>query len=147
MKINMIKLPGGNLYPASESEFERVKKLENNKFYIVDIKESQNYKLHQKMFAFFGFCADWYFGDSEAHKDKEKVEWMREKMTIFAGHYTQIFLRDGERFELKAKSINYETMDAEQRREFYSELIDAALKKVFNNCDDQNIINRLVGFF
>lgn len=147
MKVNIIKLAGGGLHPANEMEFERISKLENNKVYSVDIKENQNYRLHQKMFAFFGFCADWYFGDSEAHKDKDKVEWMREKVTIFAGHYTQIFLRDGERFELRAKSISYESLDPEQRREFYNKLINAALKHVFNNCNDEIIINRLAGFF
>ncbi len=127
-------------------EEERLKRLKNLKYYDVDIKECQNYKLLQKIFAFFGFCAQWYFGDIEANKDKDKVEFIRDKVTIFAGHYTQIFLRSGG-FELRPKSINYASMSTEERAKFYSSIINAALKHVFNNCDEQNTLNRLTNFF
>ena len=144
--VNLNQVSKGVFVPSSEVDQIRMERLAINKHYSVNIKENQNYQLHKKIFAFFGFCANWYFGDCDAHLDKDKVEFMRDKLTIFAGHYAQIFLRDGG-FELRAKSINYASMTPEDRSCFYKKIVDVALERVFNNCNDENMINRLISFF
>lgn len=142
----MIKLAGGTLYPANEQEFERFKKLKNDKFYIVDVKESHNYKVLQKIFEFFKFCTNHYFGDSEAYRDKEKMKFIKDKMSIFVGHYTQIFLRSGG-FEIRPKSISYDQMTPEERSNYLDKLPNAAAKHIFNDCTDEATLNRLYSFF
>ena len=109
-----------------------------------DIKVNQNYKLHRKMFAFFKYCTQHYYGDIEVTQDQ--VEFTRAKLLMSAGYVKQIFYPDGKRFELKPQSMSYEKMTPEERGECYKKIIDAALKRVFHSADE-NTYNQLMSFF
>lgn len=140
----MIKNPGGLFSPSDEVDEEQLRILENFKHYKVVVTLDQNYNLHKKIFAFFKFCAQYYYGDINVTKDQ--IELTRAKVTMFAGYVTQTFLPDGLRFELKPKSISYVKMSPEERSVFYKNIINAALEKVFHNADELTL-NELIGFF
>ena len=144
MKVTMCKNPGGLFSPSDEFVEEQLRSLKNFEHYEVLIKLDQNYELHKKIFAFFTYCTQFYYGDINVTKDQ--VELTREKLTMLAGYVVQTFLPDGVRFELKPKSISYAKMPPEERTVFYSNLINAALKNVFHTADEDEY-NKLMSFF
>lgn len=144
MKVNMIKHAGGTFTPADEGAEEKLKKLKNCDFYEVNVKLNHNYKLLQKIHVFFKFCCQNYYGDENVTEDQ--IILVKNKLLIFAGYYKQVFLRDGVRFELVPKSISYASMTPEERDKCYNQLVNAALKHVFNTYDE-NTFNKLMSFF
>ncbi len=146
MKISFIKQPGGTLTPSSEETVNKMAKLSNGIEYEVDIKVKQNGALHRKMFAFFSFCTNNYYGDSEAYKNKYQLDYVRGELTKIAGYSVQVFNREGG-FKIVPMSLEYEKMSPEDRSELYSRLIDAAIARVFNRTNDKNTLNQLYSFF
>ena len=140
----MRKYPGGLMGPADEEAEQQLQKIKNCDCYSVDIKLNHNYKLLQKIHVFFKFCAQNYYGDENVSEDQ--VAFVKNKLLVFAGYYKQVFLRDGVRFELVPKSISYASMTPEERDKCYNQLVNAALKHVFNTYDE-NTFNKLMGFF
>ena len=147
MEVNFVKQPGGAMIPADDLQVDKLTKLTNWEEYKVDIKLKQNGKLHRKIFVFFAFCTQYYYGDSEAHKDEYKLKYVRDKLTVIAGYYRQVFSRDGSSFELIPLSLKYEKMSPEERSDFYNRIINAAIKRVFDRTTDPNVLNQLYNFF
>ncbi len=132
MKINLVKVAGGELLPADEQSQESLKKIKTGEYYSCDIKLNQNYRLHKKIFGFFSFCCQHYYGDIEAHKDEYKLDYVRRKITVIAGYSRQVWSRDGTSFELIPLSLKYSKMLPEDRAVFYKKITDVALKRVFD---------------
>lgn len=144
MKINVIKTANNKIWPADEEAEEKIKKIKTGEVYEVNITLNQNYRLHKKMFAFFKYCAQFYFGDQDVTTDQ--VEFTREKLIMSAGYVKQVFYPDGIRFELKPMSLSYEKMSPEERGDCYKKIVNAALKRVFHSADE-SIYNQLMSFF
>ena len=148
-KYQMIKLSGGILSPATEEDVERLKSFKNNEQYEVEIKKQRNPAFHRKVFAFFGFCFDCWSG---AHTDWEfqdvdaQFDTFRKNLTVLAGFKVITYKLDGS-FRCDAESLSYANMEQERFEQVYQALINAAIKHVFNNTKDDNIINRLYAFF
>lgn len=146
MKVNFTKQPGGALIPSSDADAEKMTKLSNGEPYEVDIKLKQNGRLHRKVFAFFAFCTQHYYGDSEAHKNKYQLDYVRGELTKIAGYYEQVPTRHGQ-IKIIPRSINYDNMPPEERSDLYNRLIDAALRTNIIDTSDQNVLNQLYNFF
>ena len=144
MKINLIKTENGNFFSADEQDYEIAKNLKTGNVYQAEIKLIQNYKLHKKMFAFFKYCAQHYYGDQNVTKDQ--IEFTRSKLLMAAGYVKQVFYPDGKRFELYPQSMKYENMPPEERSECYKKLVTAACKNIFHSADDATW-NSLIRFF
>lgn len=145
MKIDLIVTANKTLWPTDDIQKERLSKLKVGEFYSCDIKLNQNYGLHSKIFGFFSFCTKHYYGDIDV--TEKQIDYVRRKLTVIAGYYTQVFSRDGDSFELVPDSISYENMEPEKRGEYYKKITDAALKRVFDRTTDERIINQLLGWF
>lgn len=145
MKINLLVTANKKLWAADSEAEEKLAKLKVGEFYICDVKLNQNYGLHSKIFGFFKFCAQHYYGDINV--TKQQIDYVRRKLTVIAGYYTQIFSRDGDSFELVPDSISYENMPAEEKGIYYKKIIQAALDRVFDRTTDDNIINQLIAWF
>jgi len=143
-KYTMLKQAGGIFAPANDIEAERLKKLKTGKAFSFEVKQIQNYKLHQRIFSFFIFCTQYYYGDEDV--TEEQLEFTRGKLTMSAGYVKQIFYPDGLRFELKPESISYNNMSPEERSIFYTKVTNAAMRNIFQGCDQQTI-DRLYSFF
>lgn len=147
MKVNMIKLNGGVMSPVDDADGVKLQKLTNNEIYEIDVKIKQNGKLHRKIFSFFSFCANHYYGDNEAHKDTYQLDYVRKNLTIAAGYCKQMYNREGTAFEVVPLSLSYDKMSPEDRSDFYSRIVNAAIVNVFNDTTDENILNQLYNYF
>lgn len=148
-KYQMVKLAGGVLTPANDEIADSLKSLKNNEQYEIEIKRQRNPAFHRKVFAFFSFCFDcwsgahteWEFLDPDAQFDT-----FRKNLTVLAGFKVVTYTLDG-RFRVEAESLSYANMEQDRFEKVYKALINAAIKHVFNNTKDENIINRLYEFF
>ncbi len=147
MKLNLIKTADGSFIACDEESQAKMAKFKAGVVHSHDVKVNQNIGLHRKLFGFFNFCTNYYYGDMEAHKDEYSVLYVRNKLTVIAGYFTQKHSRDGTSFELIPLSLKYESMSPEVRQEFYKRITDAALKRVFDKTTDQNVINQLNSWF
>ena len=147
MKINLIKTANGKFWPVDEEAELKIAKLKKGDVYSADIKVNNNYELHKKIFGFFAFCVNYYYGDMDASKCPYQVDRLRKKLTIAAGYHKQVFNRDGIHFEIVALSLKYESMPDDERQLFYKRVTQAALDNVFNNGADDNVINQLLTWF
>ena len=147
MKINLVKTANGKLWPVDEEAEVKLSKLKKGDVYTADIKVNHNYELHKKIFGFFGFCCNYYYGDVDASKCEYQLDRLRKKLTVAAGYHKQVFNRDGIHFEIVALSIKYESMPDDKRQIFYKKITQAALDNVFNNGADDNTINQLLSWF
>lgn len=143
----MIKTANGKFWPADEEAEMLLTKLKKGDVYVADIKVNHNYELHKKIFGFFAFCTNYYYGDMEASKCPYQFDRLRKKLTIVAGYNKQVFARDGIHFEVVALSLKYESMPDDVRQTFYKKITQAALDNVFNNGPDENTLNQLLSWF
>ena len=147
MKINLIKTANGKFWPVDEEAELQIAKLKKGDVYSADIKTNNNYELHKKIFGFFAFCVNYYYGDMDASKCPYQLDRLRKKLTVEAGYFRQVFLKGGLHFEIVALSLKYEKMTDEDKQVFYKRVTQAALDNVFDECDDDNVINQLLTWF
>ena len=147
MKLNLIKTNDGSFIPCDEESQAKMKKFKVGVVHSHDVKVNQNYRLHQKIFGFFGFCCNYYYRDSEASKDEYKLERHRKKLTVSAGYFKQVFDPNGVGFEIVALSLKYGSMPDDERQMFYKRITQAALDNVFNDGADENTLNQLLSWF
>lgn len=147
MKVNLI-LTSDRQWIACDSESqEQLVKFEVGVIHCHDIKVNQNYALHKKIFGFFAFCTNYYYGDIDASKCPYQLDRLRKKLTVAAGYHKQVFNRDGINFEIVALSLKYESMPYEDRQVFYKRITQAALDNIFNDGADDNTMNQLLSWF
>lgn len=148
-KYQMVKLPGGILSPASEVEAESLKALKNNELYEIEIKRSRNPAFHRKVFAFFNFCFQhWSAERTEIRFQDEAAQFdtFRKNLTVLAGYRAVTYKINGD-FRVEAASLSFGSMEQSEFEQCYQALINAALKHVFRDTKDENIINQLYAFF
>lgn len=147
MKLNLKLSVSREFFPADELSQSKIAKMKIGEEYTCDVKLQQNGALHRKIFSFFAFCTTHYYGDIEASKNEYYLGHVRKKLTIGAGYFKQVFERDGVSFELVPLSLNYNKMPPEVRSEFYSKVIDAAIKTVFDRTTDEATLEKLRKWF
>ncbi|MGV7078461.1 DUF1367 family protein [Testudinibacter sp. P80/BLE/0925] len=150
MKAEMIKNPGGVLCPADEMFVDDFKQLENGGIYVVEIKKINNPKLHRKLFSFFKFCFEhWVATGSvvEFANEKKQFDHFRKRLIILAGYYDELINFDTGEITQEAQSLKFDQMDNTERAKCLSDVINTAIRTVFNGTTDQNVINQLYSFF
>ena len=150
MKLDFVKQAGGVLIPASDEVVEKLAKFKTGEIYPVEIKRARNPHFHGKVFAFFNFCFE-YWSANKTHWDNmgdaSQRDSFRKQLLILAGYRVVTYSIDGQSFTVEAKSLSYGNMGQDEFEECYSALINAAIKHVFQNTTDEQIINKLMGFF
>ena len=150
MKLEFIKQAGGVLVPASDFVSEKMERFKTGELYEVDIKRTRNPQFHFKVFAFFNFCFE-HWSSNKTHWDcmsePKQFDSFRKELTKLAGFVDQAYSIDGQSFTVEAKSLAFGNMDQAEFEECYNALINAAIVHVFQNTKDENILNRLQGFF
>lgn len=147
MKVEMVKMAGGALAPASDIEAEKMAKFKTGLTYSVELKgsRSRNQAFHGKMFAFFNFCFEYWKSDREFLSEAKQFDHFRKELTKIAGFYEQYWDINGN-LHIEAKSLEYGKMNPEEFAECYSAIVNAAMKHIFVNAD-YDIENKLMSFF
>ena len=149
MDLQMMKMPGGVLIPAFETEEERLQKFRNNLIYPIQIVQSRNPDFHGKVFAFLQFCFNYWSGEQTDMRFKPNAaqfDTFRRNLMVLAGYKDITFTMDG-RLRVEAKSLAYSAMEQSEFEECYSAMINAALVHVFGNTKDPAVLKQLEGFF
>ncbi|THA07276.1 DUF1367 family protein [Rodentibacter pneumotropicus] len=146
----MIKNAGGVLCPADEMYLDKFKHFENGGLYEIEIKKVNNPALHRKLFSFFKFCFDHYNAENSAMQfadEAKQFNHFRKRLTILAGFFEEYVDFDTGEIKQEAQSLRFDEMDNIERAECLSAIINAALKHVFSDTTDENVINQLYAFF
>ncbi|MCI7719028.1 MAG: DUF1367 family protein [[Pasteurella] aerogenes] len=149
-KYQMIKLAGGMFAPVDDMYLDKLNRFENGGLYEIEVKKSNNPNLHRKLFAFFKFCfSHWKAENTELEFSDElkQFNYFRKRLTILAGFFDEFVDFDTGEIHKEAQSLKWDEMDDIERGDCLNAVINAALKHVFNNTRDENIINRLYAFF
>jgi hypothetical protein len=124
---------------AYRKHLRMVDGLEAGEFFTVSVKRPRNGKFHRKLFAMLTYAFEHWEPARSRKRLKFKgvpieknFESFREQATILAGFYEQSFDLKG-RMHLRAKSIAYDSMDADDFEKLYSAVLDVLLKHVFIN--------------
>ena len=147
MKLNLILTSDRQFIACDEESQTKMSKFKIGVVHSHDVKVNQNWRLHKKIFGFFGFCCNYKYGDANASKDEYLLGKVRKDLTISAGYYRQVFEPDNYNFEIVALSLKYESMPDDERQEFYKRLTQSALDNIFNNGADENTLNQLLSWF
>ena len=148
-KYQMIKIANGGFLPASEIDADNLKAFKTGEQYEVESKRFRNPAFHRKVFAFFNFCFQhWAAERTEVKFQDEAAQFdtFRKHLTVLAGYRTVTYKINGD-FRVEAQSLSYGNMEQEEFEKCYSALINAAIKHVFGNTTDENVINQLYAFF
>jgi hypothetical protein len=147
MEVNFIKIAGGVLVPASQLEVKRMERFKNGDVYEIQIKLARNGNFHGKVFAFFNFCFQYWNAEHNYPFADEATQFdeFRKELTKLAGFKVTVFKLDGT-FEIKAKSLSFESMDQEEFERLYVSLIDTVMNTLFQT-DDKKILEKLFNFF
>ena len=145
MKVNMLKLAGGNLQPLDDLDSDKMIKFKTGEAYEVDVKLTRNPRFHAKVFAFFNFCFAHWRNGNEFQDEQGQFDVFRKNLTCLSGYYNSYHSIKGET-RIEAKSLSYGNMTQEEFEQCYNALIRAAIKHLFQDCDS-SIENRLMEFF
>ncbi|VEH66676.1 putative bacteriophage protein [Rodentibacter pneumotropicus] len=148
-KFQMMKLPGGVFSPANEAAAEALQKFRNGEQYEIEIKQVRNPAFHRKVFAFFNFCFEHWSADKtewQYFDERKQFDTFRKNLTVLAGYKEVTYTLDGS-LRVEAQSLSYGNMEQGEFEQCYSALINAAIKHVFGNTTDENVINQLYAFF
>lgn len=149
MIIEMVKMVGGSFAPADEMFLPVLQGFKNGEVYQVEIKRSRNPAFHRKVFAFFKFCFNHWSAENtelEFQSEVKQFDTFRKNLTVLAGFKEITYTIDG-RMRIEAQSLSFANMEQDEFEQCYSALINAAIKHIFGNTKDENIINQLYAFF
>ena len=149
LKIQVIKLQGGVLAPLDELESEELKSLKNGEQYEIEIIRTRNPAFHRKVFAFFKFCFNHWVVDKtewEHFDERKQFDTFHKHLTVLAGFYESTYNIKGD-LRIEAQSLSYGNMEQAEFESCYKALISAAIKHIFNDTTDENILNQLYAFF
>jgi len=146
MKLQMIKLPGGLLTPASEMELTYLNKLKNDGQYEIEIKMTRNPQYHRRAFKFLNFCFEYWKSDRTFLDEKGQFDTFRGELMVQAGFFDQHYAIDGQSFIVKPRSISFSKMDQLEFQQCYHAMVNASMQSIFR-ANDAQIFEKLMSFF
>lgn len=126
------------LHPADEEATEYLKKIKPGQAISCEVKKPRNYENHKRLFSLLKLVVE----NQERFKT---VDQLKEAIKFELGYTETIQTFDG-RFIVKAKSINFASMDEIKFRDFFSRSIDVILKYVLPGTDREELINEVLGY-
>lgn len=142
---------GNGLFPAYESDAEKLEKYPHDVFLRAEVSRPRNYKFHRKFYALLnaGYAA-WEPPENEYKglPAQKQFERFRKDCVIAAGYYDVVTNIKGD-VRLEAKSISFAEMDDTEFAALYNAVINVLLQRVLNNYtreDLDQVVERLIGF-
>lgn len=138
--ILLMKTPQGSLVPLDADEAGKLVRFKVGASISAEVKAIQNGLFHRKLMKLFRHCYEHFEASPRAprmwrgHEVKVSYDKFREDLTILAGYFTVVYNINGE-LRLVADSLSFAKCSPEKRERIYSDVIDAALKHVFQGLD------------
>lgn len=122
MILEFIKTFDNKLIPASDECHEKISKASAGASMFFEWKPKRNYENHKRFFSMLKLV----FDNQSFYKDMDNI---LEIIKFRSGYFDTIITHKGVK-HYKTKSINFETMDEEQFKMFFSKAIDVALELI-----------------
>lgn len=129
--------------PADELSKRRLEKIGDGEMIRAEYIKPQNLKFHRKLMALFRAAFNLWTPEPTGHgKDhrtaRKSFDGFREEVTVLAGYYETEWKIDGT-FRLKAKSLKFSKMEAEERERLYSDVLDVVLQTVLSGYTEDQV--------
>ncbi len=148
MEVLMTRAPNGALIPISDDEADKLVRFRMGETIKGNFTVMRNGGMHRKAFSLLQLCFE-KFKDGVGHVEyKGKTatpcfETWRSQFIILAGHYDVTFDIKGQ-IRLKAKSLSFANCSQEEFEAIYSDLINCALKHVYDASMSERKLRDLV---
>lgn len=136
MEVTLMKSTNGALVPIGEEEVEALSRFKSGDMVKGNFTVMRNGQFHRKAFSLLQLCFEKFSdrldtgAEYKGQLAKPCFETFREQFIILAGHYDVTFDIKGN-IRLKAKSLSFANCTQERFEKIYSDLINAALKHVY----------------
>ena len=150
-QIVVTKTAGGVLIPIDQSGIDYINKMKVGGAVKINTVRANNPRFHKKLMALFnlGFEA-WEPGELK-YKGQivaKQFDQFRKDITILAGYY-ESSVNFKQEVRLTAKSLNFDSMEQDEREALYNAVINVLLERVlthYSKPDLENVINQLMAF-
>ena len=135
MDAFFIKLPNGDLRPATDHDRELLKKIKTGQPTRLTFVRVRNYEFHKKYFALLQFAFDyWEPSGRPPLKDGwpdpvKNFDTFRSDIIILAGFHDVHYRLNGD-LRVKARSIAFANMTEDDFEKLYAKTIDVIIKHV-----------------
>lgn len=130
MEMFMVKNLG-KLYPADQSEAEKMNGIQSDKILKVKVTNTRNYQNHKRFFALMKIVFE--------NQDKyPSLEQMRKEIIMRTGRYVAHHHLTGA-VSYSAESIAFDKMDESEFNQLFSDTIDVALKYFCKNMTEEQL--------
>jgi hypothetical protein len=148
MEVLLTKSPSGALLPANEDELEKLGRFKTGETIRGNFTVMRNSQFHRKAFSLLQLCYEKFcenIGAAEYKgiQAKPSFNTYREQFVVLAGHYDVTFSIDG-KIRLIAKSLSFAKCSQEEFEVIYSDLINCALKHVYDKTMTEKQLRNLV---
>jgi hypothetical protein len=136
-EIHFIKMAGGMLRPADQSDADAMEKVQNGSLVSGEFKQPRNAKFHRKFFAMLNFAYEYWTPepiklDNMTVEPEKNFERFRKDVLILAGYrHAVVNIKNEVRFE--ADSISFAKMDDIEFQSVYAAVFSVCWKQVLQN--------------
>lgn len=157
-EIVVIRGPNNSFHPATESDAEKVAKYKIGQGVTLRSTKVSDHNLlfHRKLILLYKLCYGYFVergtGGIEYRGQlvKPSFDNFREELTIMAGHYEVHYSMGKMGYRVHGKSIAYSNMTDDEKERLYSDLINAALKHVYQDdmpeAELRGAVDRILAF-
>ncbi len=154
MRVLMQKTGSGALIPAGPDAEEELKKLKQGQPVWCDVVRARHTKFHRKMFVLFGVGFDAWEpqpiadGPYAGITPVKNFDQFRKDITKLAG-FTDMHVSPDGSVVVEAKSLAYDSMEADEFERLYSAVIDVLLQVVLRDKTGEDLrqwVDRVMRF-
>lgn len=148
MEVLMTRAPNGALIPISEDEADKLDRFRMGETIKGNFTVMRNSQFHRKFFSLLQLCFE-KFKEGVGHAEYKGqpatpcFDTWRQQFVILSGHYDVTFDIKGH-IRLKAKSLSFANCNQEEFEVIYSDLINCALKHVYDASMSEQKLRALV---
>ena len=130
MECYLVK-QNGRLYPADQSEAEKLNGIEPNKPIKCKLSNLRNYENHKRFFALMNLVFE--------NQDKyESLDVMRKEIIMRTGRYISHHHLNGA-ISYHPQSISFDSMQEDEFKQLFSDAINVCLKHFCTNMTEQQL--------
>jgi hypothetical protein len=150
-ELVLVKGEDGALRPIDQQSADALKRFKIGDGVHCEVKRYNNPLFHRKLFALFNLGFEYWNPEQKEYKGElvaKEFNQFRHDITILAGYYDTSINFKGE-VRLTAKSLNFSSMQQDEREKLFSAVIDVLLSRVltkYTKQDLEEVVNQVLEF-